>query len=213
MPRDSRQTRQKVLDTAYRQFRRKGFARVSMDEIAAAAQVTKRTLYSHFRSKDELLAAAFEAQTDLVSVSTRELERALAGSTPEQMLDSLFAELRAWSSKPRWSGSGFTRVAMELADLPGHPARVLAKRHKRVLERNLAERLAKAGVASPAERAREICMLSEGAMALILIHGDRSYATAAAEAAKRLIRANPAAVTRDRDRKRPTRKMPSKHLA
>jgi hypothetical protein len=76
---------------------------------------------------------------------------------------------------------------MELADLPGHPARVLARRHKRIVEAHLAETLEKAGVASPAQRAREIFLLSEGAMALILIHGDRGYAKAAADAAKRLI--------------------------
>jgi hypothetical protein len=48
--------------------------------------------------------------------------------------------------------------------------------------------LAKTGVASPKERAREIWLLSEGAISMILIHGDRSYASAAAEAAKKLIR-------------------------
>jgi hypothetical protein len=33
-------------------------------------------------------------------------------------------------------------------------------------------------------------LLMEGAMALMLIHGDRSYATAAARAAKALVRRN-----------------------
>jgi hypothetical protein len=44
-----------------------------------------------------------------------------------------------------------------------------------------------AEVVSPRERAREIALLAEGATALILIHGDRSYADTAARAAKRLI--------------------------
>ena len=48
---------QTILTSAYRLFHRHGFNRVSMDEIAAAAGVTKRTLYYHFRSKDSLLAA------------------------------------------------------------------------------------------------------------------------------------------------------------
>ena len=38
------------------------------------------------------------------------------------------------------------------------------------------------------ERAREIMLLMEGAMALTLIHGDRDYIDAAARAAKRLVR-------------------------
>jgi hypothetical protein len=52
--------------------------------------------------------------------------------------------------------------------------------------------LASAHVASPRQLAREIWLLSEGAIALILIHGDRSYAVAAAEAAKKLIRSESA---------------------
>jgi hypothetical protein len=42
-------------------------------------------------------------------------------------------------------------------------------------------------VSSPAVRAREIMLLTEGAMALMLIHGNRDYARAAAKAAKELI--------------------------
>ena len=104
------------------------------------------------------------------------------------MIDVMFSDLAAWSSKPRWAGSGYTRIAMELADLPGHPARVLAKRHKAILEDHLAQLLAKGGIHAPAARSREISMLLEGAMATMLIHGDRSYAKAASDAAKQLLR-------------------------
>ena len=50
-------TRRQILDTAYDLFYRKGFGRVGVDEVAAAAGFTKRTLYRHFRSKDDLLGA------------------------------------------------------------------------------------------------------------------------------------------------------------
>jgi hypothetical protein len=99
----------------------------------------------------------------------------------------MFDQLVEWMSKPYWAGSGFTRLAMELADLPGHPARGIAKRHKAVLEDSLAEILAKAGVVAPKERAREIWLLSEGAISLVLIHRDPRYAKAAGDAARRLI--------------------------
>jgi AcrR family transcriptional regulator len=187
MPRDAAQTRRRILDAAYRQFRRKGFTRVSMDEIAAAVRVTKRTLYYHFKSKDDLLAAVFEAQHELAMTAFRTFSDKLSGNA-EQMIDVMFSDLAAWSSKPRWAGSGYTRIAMELADLPGHPARVLAKRHKAILEDHLAQLLAKGGIHAPAARSREISMLLEGAMATMLIHGDRSYAKAAADAAKQLLR-------------------------
>lgn len=187
MPRDSQPTRQGVLDAAYVLFRRKGYTRVSMDEIAAASAVTKRTLYYHFESKDQLLAAVLEAQHHLALAAFRTFGDKLAGSV-EDIIDTLFRDLAVWSDRPRWAGSGFTRLVIELADLPGHPARTIARRHKAMLEAHLAELLARANVDQPRESAREIWLLSEGAISLILVHRDRSYAAAAAEAAKKLIR-------------------------
>ncbi|MGN6573444.1 MAG: TetR/AcrR family transcriptional regulator [Pseudolabrys sp.] len=187
MPRSADATRQRILDAAYAQFYRKGFARVGVDEIAEAAKVTKRTLYYHFDSKDELLAAVLDTQHELAMNTFRGWADRLAGDADE-IVTRLFAGLSAWSAKPRFSGSGFTRLAMELADLPGHPARAAARRHKGLIEAQLADMLAKSKVGKPAETAREIVLLLEGATNLILIHGDRGYADAATRAAKALLR-------------------------
>jgi len=189
MPRSGERTRQRILDAAYKLFRRNGYTRVSMDEIAAKTAVTKRTLYYHFESKDCLLASMLEKQHQLALAAFKTFGDRLAGS-PEAIIDALFMDLSVWSDKPRWAGSGFTRVVIELADLPGHPARTIARRHKAMLEAHLADVLAAAAVESPKETAREIWLLSEGAISLILVHGDRSYADAAALAAKRLISTN-----------------------
>ena len=186
MPRAPKETRVRILDAAYREFRRRGYTRVSMDEIATATAVTKRTLYYHFESKDQLLAAVLETQHNLALAAFRTFGDSLAGS-PEQIIDKLFRELAVWSDKPRWAGSGFTRLVVELADLPGHPARVIARRHKRLLEEHFAELLERANVMHPWQTAREIWLLSEGAISLILVHRDRSYAAAAAQAAKKLL--------------------------
>jgi AcrR family transcriptional regulator len=186
VPRPAAITRQRILDAAYVLFRRKGYTRVSMDEIAAAADVTKRTLYYHFESKDSLLAAMLEAQHHLALASFKTFADRLDGS-PNAIIESLFRDLAVWADTPRWAGSGFTRLVIELADLRGHPARTIARRHKALLEAHLVELLAKAGVRAARQRAREIWLLSEGAISLMLVHGDRSYAAAAAQAAKRLI--------------------------
>ena len=129
MPRSADLTRWRILDAAYRLFRRRGYTRVSMDEIAASAKVTKRTLYYHFQSKDSLLAAVLDAQHHLALAAFRTFGDSLSGS-PEDIIEALFREIAVWSDKPRWAGSGFTRLVVELADLPGHPARLIARRHK-----------------------------------------------------------------------------------
>ena len=102
----------------------------------------------------------------------------------------MFDDLAVWSDTPRWAGSGFTRLVVELADLPGHPARLVARRHKALLEKHLADLLAQAGAAEPADIAREIWLLSEGAITLMLVHGHRRYAAAAGRAAVKLLRSS-----------------------
>jgi hypothetical protein len=100
------------------------------------------------------------------------------------MIASFFDQLAGWASvTPRWSGSGITRLAIELGDLPGHPARTLARRSKAATEAWLAERLAAARISDASARARDLMLLMEGAMVLTLIHGDRTYFDAAARAA------------------------------
>jgi AcrR family transcriptional regulator len=185
MRRSRAQTRQRILDAAYSLFWRQGFLRVSMDDIGAQAGITKRALYQHFPSKDDLLTAALAHSSEL---AIERLGRFKRPARSDELIDSFFTELADWASKPKWSGGGFTRVVMELADLRGHPARAIARRHKAAVEQWLADALAAARVSSSRDHAREIMLLMEGAMALMLIHGDRSYAAAAARAAKRLIR-------------------------
>ncbi|MFA9217725.1 MAG: TetR/AcrR family transcriptional regulator [Sphingomonadaceae bacterium] len=48
--------RQAIVDAAIAEFRASGFEATSMDKIAATAGVSKRTVYNHFPSKDELFA-------------------------------------------------------------------------------------------------------------------------------------------------------------
>jgi len=186
MARPARQTRDRILAAAYQRLYQEGFTRVSLDSIAAAAGVTKRTLYYHFESKDALVAAVLEAQHD------RALERVRdwasdAPDDPGELIDALFGKLAAWAGEANWTGSGFTRIAMELADLPGHPARRAARQHKASVEAWLEARLGAMNVAAPRETARGITLLTEGCLSLILIHGDTSYAASAAAVAKRLL--------------------------
>jgi AcrR family transcriptional regulator len=188
MRRQTAEVRNRIVDAAYESFWRLGFRRSSVDAIAARAGLTKRTVYAYFRSKDDLLAAVLQRYEALAE---ERLER-IGDRMPADrvgLIDSYFSQLSGWASTtPRWSGSGFTRLVVELADLPGHPARAIARRAKAKSESWLAGRLTDARVKNARERAREIMLLLEGAMALTLIHGGPGYIDAAARAAKQLIK-------------------------
>ena len=187
MARSGEPTRQRILEAAYGCFYREGFARVSVDAVAAAAGVTKRTLYYHFDSKDALLAAVLAVQHEL---ALARIARWGAGNEddPAAMVEAIFTALGKWASRPGWQGSGFTRLAMELVGLPGHPARQAARRQKAVTEQWLARRFAGQRLPKPAALARQVMVLLEGAMTLMLIHGDPAYARSAALAAGVLVR-------------------------
>ncbi len=195
------QTRLRILDAAYGLFWRQGFLRVSMDDVAARADVTKRTLYQHYPSKDDLMAAALAHSSELAMKRMREFPLFLDGDV---LIETFFRQLSDWAAKPRWSGGGFTRAVMELADLRGHPARAIARKHKMAVEDWMTDALEGAGHGAAARaRAREVMLMMEGTMALILIHGDRSYAQTAVQALKvlmkqRLGQANPATRSRAR---------------
>lgn len=48
--------REAIVQAAIAEFRSNGFEVTSMDKIAATAEVSKRTVYNHFPSKEELFA-------------------------------------------------------------------------------------------------------------------------------------------------------------
>jgi AcrR family transcriptional regulator len=185
MPRSREPTRRRILDAAYKLFRTRGYARVSIDDIAGAATITKRTLYRHFESKDVIVADVLEAQSQPALAASRTFTR-LAESL-DDLVDGLFADIVTWAGTPRWSGSGFTRLVVELADFPDHPARAIARKHKAMLETHVANELQRLGVASPRERSRQIWLLAEGPMLSMLIHQDPAYVDVASGAAKELL--------------------------
>ena len=54
----------------------------------------------------------------------------------------------------------------------------------------LCELLEQSGVRRAAELSRAVTLLSEGAISLILVHGDQGYSAAASEAATALLRSH-----------------------
>lgn len=60
-PEHKQRTRARIVECARALFNRRGFAEVSIDEIMAAAGLTRGGFYNHFRTKDELYAEALRA--------------------------------------------------------------------------------------------------------------------------------------------------------
>lgn len=89
MPRTHGDTKAEIREVALELFRRQGYEKTSLREIAERLGITKAALYYHFRSKEDLLRA-------LVEPLERDMEEFLAGlagnarRTPEEVLGSYF---------------------------------------------------------------------------------------------------------------------------
>ncbi|HYH38951.1 MAG TPA: TetR/AcrR family transcriptional regulator [Azospirillum sp.] len=66
-----------ILEAAGKLFLENGYGAVSMDNVAKTANVSKATLYAHFRSKDELFAAmvACECRDQMGALTCEEVSR------------------------------------------------------------------------------------------------------------------------------------------
>ncbi len=60
--------RNKLLDAALSLIRQKGYAATTVDDLCAAAGVTKGAFFHHFKSKDELAVAAADYWSEMTSV-------------------------------------------------------------------------------------------------------------------------------------------------
>jgi AcrR family transcriptional regulator len=83
------ETRRRVLDAAFTVFAESGIAASSLDEVAAAAGLTKGAVYSNFASKDELVLALMEEH------AAHRIEAGLAGFTEGVNTDRAWVEMAA----------------------------------------------------------------------------------------------------------------------
>ena len=186
MPRLSEPTRERIIQAANALFYNEGIRRVSVDEVAARAGLTKRTLYYHFRSKDDLVAAYLASRDQPNLALFRKWFTEAEGGVPVKV-EAIFRNLARSARHPKWKGCGFLRTSAELANLPGHPAIRIGAAHKKKFEDWLRVTFAAEGIADPLQLARQILLLLDGSFAVVLLHRDASYMETAGEAARGLI--------------------------
>lgn len=188
MPRSAQPTRDRIVATASKLFYGEGIRSVSVDAVADAAGLTKRTLYYHFKSKDDLVAAYLEAR-DQPNLALFRRWFAETKGGPAAKVRGIFRNLARSARHPKWKGCGFLRTSAELANMPGHPAMKIGAAHKKKFEAWLREVFEAEKAGSGVQLARQIVLLLDGSFAVVLLHRDASYMETAGEAAFSLISA------------------------
>jgi AcrR family transcriptional regulator len=153
--------RDRVLDTADRLFFSVGVHAVGVDRIIGEAGVARATLFRHFRTKDDLIAAYLQRRADRARATLTELRT--AHTEPGQVLAAIADVVDDYRSQPGFRGCEFINAAAEFAD-PQHPAHRLAVEQRRWITDFLAEILAQMGHRDSAETAEAMLMVRTGAL-------------------------------------------------
>lgn len=173
--RRGRGARERILGAAQRLFREQGINNTGMDQLCAAAQVSKRTAYQHFGSKDELIAEYLRQHDP--DTMPEVFER--TDLTPRERLLAMFVNPLAPDATPLCP---FIGAAVEIAD-PEHPARVRAREYKTSVAARLTETAREAGAADPELLGAQLALLFDGASARTRTLGTDTIPTAAGIAA------------------------------
>lgn len=137
--------------------------------MAERAGVTKMTLYAHFSSKDDLVAAYLE---DSDRRWREFLEEKLSGcEDPRGGLLAVCDAYREYFAAREMRGCAFVNCAAEFPD-PDHPARRVSRYHKAGIRERLRELAAEAGVEEPAKLAERLFVVLEGAYVTGALEGD-----------------------------------------
>jgi len=70
--RKRRQTRQRIVDAGLGLFLQKGIEATTLDEIAAAADISRRTFFAYFPAKEDIVLAWEEGATEALDAAVRE---------------------------------------------------------------------------------------------------------------------------------------------
>ncbi|WP_321481282.1 TetR/AcrR family transcriptional regulator [uncultured Bacteroides sp.] len=87
-------TRAKLVDVARQLFAKMGVENTTMNDIAVASKKGRRTLYTYFKSKDEIYLAVVESELDILSDTMKQVaEKDI--SPDEKIIEMIYTRLDA----------------------------------------------------------------------------------------------------------------------
>jgi AcrR family transcriptional regulator len=163
--------REHIIDVALNLFYQGGFNATGVDKITAESGVTKKTIYAHFKSKDELILATLRKRDERFRNDfMRGVER--LGKTPRKRLNAIFDAADEWFNSKNFSGCMFINASAEFS-AQDNPCHVVCAEHKRLMFEYVRELAQNAGAKNPAQLSEELNFLIEGATVQAHVCGDK----------------------------------------
>ena len=176
--------RERILDTAYKLFARRGVRDVGVDELIDRAKVAKATLYRYFPSKDDLVDAFLQRREELWTLGWVEAEARRRGAGPEERLLAIFDLFDEWFHRDDFEGCSFINVMLEMG--PNHQVGRRSVEHLANIRTVVAKLAGEARLKDPGDFARSWHILMKGSI-VQAGEGDTDAARRAKEMARALI--------------------------
>ncbi|WP_206996534.1 TetR/AcrR family transcriptional regulator [Trinickia mobilis] len=183
--------RERLLDAAEALIYAGGIHATGVDAIVRESGTARKSFYTHFESKDALVAAALERRDERWMNWFMQAARK-TGNTPRAQLLGMFEVLRKWFASEDFHGCAFLNAAGEIADA-ADPIRVVSRKHKARLLSFIRELFDEYAAAIGHDRryaanlSRQWLILIDGAIGVALVSGEPGAARDARAAAERLI--------------------------
>lgn len=166
--------REQIIDVALKLFYKDGFTATGVEKIRETANVSKKTLYNHFKSKDELILAVLRRRDEQFRNNfMRTVER--IGKTPQERLEAVFDACNEWFNSKDFCGCMFINAAAEFTEAD-NPCHVIAAEHLRLMNDYITGLAKDAGVGNPDKLAEQLFFLMEGATVQAHVSGDKDAA-------------------------------------
>ena len=153
--------RARILETASALFYQCGVRAVGVDLVVEKAGVAKTSLYRHFGTKDDLIAA-FLAREDEDFWGLWDRVADQHQDDPSAELDAQLGWIGERVERPNYRGCPQLNVAAEFPEAD-HPARQVAAAHKHQMRARLQGIGKRLGVVRPAELASQLSLVINGA--------------------------------------------------
>ena len=154
--------REKLIGTASQLFAKNGFHATGIDTILAHAGVAKKILYTHFRTKEELIMAELRQHDGEMRDHFMKSVEAVA-DTPRERLLAIFDVTKSWFSQNNFYGCMFINAIGEYSE-KDTGIREVCKEFKRLMKSYIKSLAIEVGVKDAEELASELALLIEGSI-------------------------------------------------
>ena len=180
---------ERILATADELFYREGVRAVGIQRVIDEAGIAKASLYAHYASKDDLVAACMERRGQATRTAVN-AALAAAPDNPRAKLLALFDFQREAVIDPGFHGCPVQKTHSELLAETDHPARKVTAAPRQWMHELYARLVKETGATSPDYVAGALVVLFDGAIATTMVDGDVNATRYARLAAEQIIDAH-----------------------